>query len=380
MNYSDIPVPPIPRPKVSPSEFVDGIRIPQIQPQDFYGGETTVQVPEIFVPGSDGIKVTRVMVNNSTAVSGDAITNSESITAIRAAFEGTSPGTIPQDGDFITLIKNGTSELVGRFILKNQNDSASDTLTVPFSGIRGQSITMYAINILSTSVGDITDAITSYLGTSGSGGPGSNPNDIDIEPQSSEPFAITVDGNGGYLADGQNVLTPSSTVSVGVNEGTVQIDSNIPAVTATGFTPASLSFGSGAGNGSAKIFAFYLKIAITMSGTPKSPSAASATIVRQEVSAEVGLTVESETTFNATNTVATKHRLIGTVALLRKGNRRATRINQVLTGNQKTFSDSTNNGSTSSGINTNAGLKEFIVCVNGIAFKTSMITGPLFLV
>jgi hypothetical protein len=377
MNYSDIPVPPIPRPKVSPSEFVDGIRIPQIQPQDFYGGETTVQVPEIFVPGSDGIKVTRVMVNSSTAVSGDAITNSEAITAIRAAFEGTSPGTIPQDGDFITLIKNGTSELVGRFILKNQNDSASDTLTVPFSGIRGQSITMYAINILSTSVGDISSAITSYLGTSGSGGPGSNPNDIDIEPQSGEPFAITVDGNGGYSADGQNVLTANNTVSVGVNAGTVQIDSDITAVTATAFTPANLSFGS---DGSAKIFAFYLKIVITMSGTPSSPSAASATIVRQEVSTEVGLTAVSETTFNAAGTEATQHRLIGTVALLRKGNRRATRINQVLTGNQKTFSDSTNNGSTSSGINTNAGLKEFIVCVNGIAFKTSMITGPLILV
>jgi hypothetical protein len=377
MNYSDIPVPPIPRPKVSPSEFVDGIRIPQIQPQDFYGGETTVQVPEIFVPGSDGIKVTRVMVNSSTAVSGNAITNSEAITAIRAAFEGTSPDTIPQDGDFITLIKNGTSELVGRFILKNQNDSASDTLTVPFSGIRGQSITMYAINILSTSVGDISSAITSYLGTSGSGGPGSNPNDIDIEPQSGEPFAITVDGNGGYSADGQNVLTANNTVSVGVNAGTVQIDSDITAVTATAFTPANLSFGS---DGSAKIFAFYLKIVITMSGTPSSPSAASATIVRQEVSTEVGLTAVSETTFNAAGTEATQHRLIGTVALLRKGNRRATRINQVLTGNQKTFSDSTNNGSTSSGINTNAGLKEFIVCVNGIAFKTSMITGPLILV
>jgi hypothetical protein len=377
MNYSDIPVPPIPRPKVAPSEFVDGIRIPQIQPQDFYGGETTVQVPEIFVPGSDGIKVTRVMVNSSTAVSGNAITNSEAITAIRAAFEGTSPDTIPQDGDFITLIKNGTSELVGRFILKNQNDSASDTLTVPFSGIRGQSITMYAINILSTSVGDISSAITSYLGTSGSGGPGSNPNDIDIEPQSGEPFAITVDGNGGYSADGQNVLTANNTVSVGVNAGTVQIDSDITAVTATAFTPANLSFGS---DGSAKIFAFYLKIVITMSGTPSSPSAASATIVRQEVSTEVGLTAVSETTFNAAGTEATQHRLIGTVALLRKGNRRATRINQVLTGNQKTFSDSTNNGSTSSGINTNAGLKEFIVCVNGIAFKTSMITGPLILV
>jgi hypothetical protein len=377
MNYSDIPVPPIPRPKVAPSEFVDGIRIPQIQPQDSYGGETTVQVPEIFVPGSDGIKVTRVMVNSSTAVSGNAITNSEAITAIRAAFEGTSPDTIPQDGDFITLIKNGTSELVGRFILKNQNDSASDTLTVPFSGIRGQSITMYAINILSTSVGDISSAITSYLGTSGSGGPGSNPNDIDIEPQSGEPFAITVDGNGGYSADGQNVLTANNTVSVGVNAGTVQIDSDITAVTATAFTPANLSFGS---DGSAKIFAFYLKIVITMSGTPSSPSAASATIVRQEVSTEVGLTAVSETTFNAAGTEATQHRLIGTVALLRKGNRRATRINQVLTGNQKTFSDSTNNGSTSSGINTNAGLKEFIVCVNGIAFKTSMITGPLFLV
>jgi len=373
MNYSDIPVPPIPRPKVAPSEFVDGIRIPQIQSQDFYGGETTVQVPEIFVPGSDGIKVTRVMVNSSTAVSGDAITNSESITAIRAAFEGTSPGTIPQDGDFITLIKNGTSELVGRFILKNQNDSASDTLTVPFSGIRGQSITMYAINILSTSVGDITDAITSYLGTSGSGGPGSNPNDTDIEPQSSEPFAITVDGNGGYLADGQNVLTPNSTVSVGVNEGTVQIDSDIPAVTATGFTPASLSFGSGAGNGSAKIFAFYLRIAITMSGTPSSPSAVSATIIRSQTRLN-----EEITTYNSTNTVATRHIFIGSVALMRKGNRRMTRINQVLTGNATTLA--TNNGSTSSGINTNAGLKEFIVCVNGIAFKTSMITGPLFLV
>jgi hypothetical protein len=230
---------------------------------------------------------------------------------------------------------------------------------------------------LSTSVGDISSAITSYLGTSGSGGPGSNPNDIDIEPQSGEPFAITVDGNGGYSADGQNVLTANNTVSVGVNAGTVQIDSDITAVTATAFTPANLSFGS---DGSAKIFAFYLKIVITMSGTPSSPSAASATIVRQEVSTEVGLTAVSETTFNAAGTEATQHRLIGTVALLRKGNRRATRINQVLTGNQKTFSDSTNNGSTSSGINTNAGLKEFIVCVNGIAFKTSMITGPLFLV
>jgi hypothetical protein len=370
MNYSDIPVPPIPRPKVSPSEFVDGIRIPQIQPQDFYGGETTVQVPEIFVPGSDGIKVTRVMVNSSTAVSGNAITNSEAITAIRAAFEGTSPDTIPQDGDFITLIKNGTSELVGRFILKNQNDSASDTLTVPFSGIRGQSITMYAINILSTSVGDITDAITSYLGTSGSGGPGSNPNDIDIEPQSSEPFAITVDGNGGYLADGLNVLTPNSTVSVGVNEGTVQIDSDITAVTATAFTPANLSFSSSDGT---RYFGFYIRIAITMSGTPKSPSAVSATIIRTQTKLNEGIT-----TYNSTNTVATQHIFIGSVALMRKGNRRMTRINQVLTGNATTLA--TDNGSISSGINTNAGLKEFIVCVNGIAFKTSMITGPLFLV
>lgn len=368
-------VPPIPKPKVSPDLGVPNIPSARINPID--GGVKLNSSGSVggYVPANGSLPTKTYSGSPTIADPNGVITPAEAIVGIRNIYQDEGDnGAIPQRGDIISLLFNG--DLAARYLIRKTSDGAAspETLYVPNIQIRGETFSCYAYSLTATSAGDIIDAVKDYLATTGSDGSGSNPNDTDILPDTQGPdFTITVDGT--YTIGEDNVLTPSSTASVGVKGGTLVWGSRTgEEATVAQFSPVSESFGS---DPSEVIFAYYVDVTFDLN-SDGTASSASAQIIKREAGATAdSLVQESQVTYNTLQTQAYKSYLIGTVSLMRKGDRRAYRISQALSGKVRTFSGVTNNGSTVVGVNTDAGFKKIILNINGTPFETIIITGSL---
>jgi len=268
---------------------------------------------------------------------------------------------VPTAGDYITLLATGTTRLVARFwILDEDNADANATISFTFD-----LIDYFALNVTYTPIEQLTAALANP-------GSGDQPNGADIEPDPTEDFAISV--NDFYSTNASGFLVPATgNPTIAVNGGTFQATDDISA-TATGISTTSYGFPTG---DAIKIITIYLEVTLTLNGPGKTISAASATITSRQGSAS-GVGAIGETSF-PTATTAKKTFTIGVVGLAKRDKRRFARIAQFINGTVSAYSDGTgSNTPDSNGVNTSAGPREITLVIDGqYLYTTQILTGKL---
>ena len=268
---------------------------------------------------------------------------------------------VPTAGDYITLLATGTTRLVARFwILDEDNADANATISFTFD-----LIDYFALNVTYTPIEQLTAALANP-------GSGDQPNGADIEPDPTEDFAISV--NDFYSTNASGFLVPATgNPTIAVNGGTFQATDDISA-TATGISTTSYGFPTG---DAIKIITIYLEDTLTLNGPGKTISAASATITSRQGSAS-GVGAIGETSF-PTATTAKKTFTIGVVGLAKRDKRRFARIAQFINGTVSAYSDGTgSNTPDSNGVNTSAGPREITLVIDGqYLYTTQILTGKL---
>jgi hypothetical protein len=178
----------------------------------------------------------------------------------------------------------------------------------------------------------IIQAIEDY--NAGANG-GQEPDGRDIEPAAEGSFVLSA--NGQYATDpGTSLLIPSSNVTLGVLGGTVTVKEGMTAV-ATGVTE---SFDFASTNKVTYVRAL-LTVTIALDEetlTELSVTSAVISLIETTVAHAPG---QAPDKVNRDDSTLIKYFNIGTFALLRNGDRRAVRINQVLVGDVNLRPDGT---------------------------------------
>ena len=322
------------------------------------GSDEQFDVAHNPIVGGGGLSVRQFTGSITVADANGDPTTAEYQTALANVY---SASNLPQFGDLVSLQIFGGTRLVARFWILN-NDNVATNATVAFV-VDGT--TYVGLNLNYASVEGLIGGIQNYF--AGPNG-GQDPDGRDVFPTVVAPFGISVDGI--YNTDPEGFLTPSDTVTISTDNGDLEVKDNV-SDTATGLS-SSQSF---TGSDGVKVFAIYLKAVVSFSN-----GTVSSVVATQEIRATTttNLTSVTEMDFNSAGTQGTKYWLIGTVELARSGDRRFVRITQTLIGNVKSHAESTNTGSTVSGVDTDAGLREVTICVNGEPYKTFVLTGPLY--
>ena len=308
--------------------------------------------------GSGGISLRQFTGSISVSDAGGEPTTAEYQSALSNVYSSSNP---PQFGDLVSLQISGGTRLVARFWILN-NDNVATTATIGFT-VDG--VSYVGLNLNYTSVEGLINGIQDYF--AGPNG-GQDPDGRDVFPTAVAPFAISVDGI--YSTDAGGFLSPSDTASIRSESGDLQIKDGV-SDSANG-VDVSKSFSSGDG---VRIFAIYLKAVVTFSnGTV---SGVTATQELRETGT-TNLTPVTDMDFNSAGTEGTKYWLVGTVELAKSGRRRFVRITQTMAGDVKSHAESTGTGSTVTGVDTDAGLREIRLCVNGDPYRTFILTGPLY--
>ena len=274
----------------------------------------------------------------------------------------------PARGDLVVLRVTAGSRLVARFLILD-DDQAAPTATVSFTiGTGPEAVTYYGLNLNYVSLESLVEGLQDAL--AGPNG-GQEPDGRDIEPEGTAPFAISV--NGIYDTDASDLLVPAAgSPTIGVNAGTVAATDDINA-TASAASTAAYAF---PGSDGITYVHIYLKVTIALTGPGGTPASATAEIEHRTTNT-AGVPPVSEVSFVGTDAI--RYFTIGVVALARRGNRRYARITQAFAGNLKAYADgSGSNTLDANGVNTAAGLREVVLCVNGTKpYKTHILTGPL---
>lgn len=372
MSNTDFPIelPAIPSPKLSPDEGIPSIPSAQVGQVAVSGSGTNQAVipySESLQQGQSGYIFRQFSGTMTVSDSGGNATVTEFRNGIQniysnlpSSFSGSA-----RYGDILTLVNSSGGAFQGRFLVVLQNDLAPNEATIQFTA---NSKTWYALNISSTSVAGVTEAIDQFF-IIASTDEQANAFDLIKELEHADgKFSISV--NGYYNTNPSGFISPSDSASVIVKGGTVEFNDNID-VTGEGVNQ-TFSFPA---NGEKTTIVVYLEYTINF---VDGEAATAGTL--QIKFAQNGTVPSSDPpmVFSNSNSVGTKRMLIGTIELARSGDRRYVRITQSLQGTVQQQSGSSGGGSSSDpALNTDSGIRMLTICINGKPYETGFITGPL---
>jgi len=374
MSDIDFPInlPPIPPPKVSPDEGIPSIPSAQIGQVAAVGSTNQVVIPDagVLQQGQSGYIFRQFSGTMTVADEGGNATVTEFRNGIQAIYNSlpSSYSGSARYGDILTLVNSSGGAFQGRFLVVLQNDYAPNEATIQFTA-NGK--TWYALNISSTSVAGITDAIDQFF-TIASNDERANAFDlITALEDGAGGFSISVDGN--YSTDTEGFITPNNSVNIAVRSGTVEYNDAI-SLNASGASD-SVSFGA---DGTKKTVVVYLEYTVNFSSTEGTATSGGQAEIKFSENATVP-SADPPMVFSSNNTVGTKRMLIGTVELARNGDRRYVRISQVMQGTVQQQSGSSSGGSSTSdpNLDTDSGVRMLTICIDGKPYKTAFITGPI---
>ena len=360
---------------------VDSDESPSL-PESVYRGEE-VSPPSLFssaenppFPGDFRTIKGTVTVASSA---GNA-TAAELQTGIQQAYAASTLNAAPMFGDIITLTNAVGGALVGRFIVILEDDDAPGEATITFSS-GGK--TRFALNLTSTTAAGLTDAFDQYVGIFDESAKEPNDADMDTEEEGkgSSPFQISISNTYGTVLAGGTLQIGSATPTVTVKAGTLTpmqgLDATIGSDGTTTMTAPA--------DGDPKYLHIYAKYTINFTGGVGGRVADSISNAQFEFFDSETSAFKEGGTFSTNGSSYTHFTHIGSVVLVKRGNRRFARINQkrsgTINGIQNFNSTSTGTTTDSSGTDvsakTKSGMREVILCLDGVPYSTFILTGPL---
>jgi len=368
----------IPKPRVSDNFGVQDI--PQsIVSQSGSSGEGSI---DSGIPGNSNIAQTGFIFGQySGLVSVAAPANGATTAEYQAAFASIYSAIPPKYGDLVTLRVSGEGAFDSRWLVFLNDDSAPSNATISFTSAQS-SLTWYAYNLSATSVSGLTDALDQYLGKFDESGTIPRDDDVDEEVMGNtgKPFQISVSNTyetstAGVLSIGSS--TPQINVASGIIEPMDTLDFSVPSNSTTnGTTPAE---------GECVFIHIYVKYQINFTGSQGSRVAQSVTGGLIEFYASSTDSYREGGLFSSGGSVYTHYMYLGSVAIVRRKNRRYAKITQVrsgkISGVQNFNTTQAGSSTDSSGSNiankTRSGIREVVLCMNGEPFSTFILTGPL---
>jgi hypothetical protein len=376
MSDIDFPInlPPIPKPKVSPDEGIPSIpsaKVGQVAVSGASGtNEVVVPLGENAQQGQSGYIFRQFSGTMTVADPNGNATVAEFRTGIQNIYSNlpSSYSGSARYGDIVTLVNATGGAFQGRFLVVLQNDNAPNEATIQFTA---NSKTWYALNISSTSVAGITDAIDQFFSIAATD---ETANAFDLITELEEAtggFSISVDGN--YSTDAEGFITPNNSVNIAVKAGTVKYNDNI-SINASG---DSQSEGFGADR-TKRTIVIYLEYTVNISSATGLVTSGGTAEIKFSDNANVPSS-DPPMVYNTGNTKGVKKILIGTVELARVGDRRYVRITQTTKGTIEQQSGSSGGGSSTSdpNLDTDSGCRVLTICINGKPYKTAFFTGPI---
>ena len=351
-----------------PESFYEGS---VIKPQSFFESSNLPPFPGDFRVLKGTVTVASTAGNAAAA---------ELQTGIQSAYANSTVNAAPMFGDIITLTNASGGALVGRFIVILEDDDAPGEATITFTS-GGK--TRFALNLTSTTAAGLTDAFDQYVGIFDESAKTPNDADIDTEEEGkgSSPFQISISNTYGAVSAGGTLQIGSATPTVTVKAGTLTPMTGLDATISSDGTTTMTA----PADGDPKYLHIYAKYTINFTGgvggrVANSISGAQFEFFDSETSA-----FKEGGTFSATGSSYTHFTHIGSVAFVKRGNRRFARINQkrsgTINGIQNFNSTSTGTSTDSSGTDvsakTKSGLREVILCLDGVPYSTFILTGPL---
>ena len=350
-----------------PESFYEGS---VINPQSFFESSNLPPFPGDFRTIKGTVTVASTA-GNATAA--------ELQTGIQNAYSNSTINSAPMFGDIITLTNASGGALVGRFIVILEDDDAPGEATITFTS-GGK--TRFALNLTTTTAAGLTDAFDQYVGIFDESAKEPNDADIDTEEEGkgSSPFQIGISNVYSTVSAGGTLVigaAPIVTVAAGTLTPMQGLDATIG-------SPGSQQITAPA-DGDPKYLHIYAQYTINFTGGVGGR-------VANSVTGAAFVFEDSETndfkeggTFISTGSSYTHRTHIGSVVVVKRGSRRFARINQKRSGDivgiQNFNSTSTGTPTDSSGTDvsakTKSGLREVILCLDGVPYSTFILTGPL---
>ena len=369
-----IDIPPIPSPRVSSELGMVDIPIASM-PQSGAFGESSFDIPELLPlqQGQNGFIFGQISATIAIADSLNGATTAEYQTALASIYAVRKP----KYGDIITFITSG-SAFDSRFIVFPEGDGAPSNSTVAFSSSSG---TWYAYNFSSSSLSGITDAIGQALGQFDQSGTVPRDDDIDEELSGNVDADFQISISNLYTTSTEGVLSIGGSPNVVVDSGTVEpmdgLRDSVPQNSNSTLVPEE---------GATDFLHIYVKYEINFTGSPGSRVANLVTNGEIKFFHSTAEDYKEGGSFNALQTVYTHFTYIGNVRVTRRGNRRFAKINQVRSGqingiqnfNTKQSGTAFDSDGGDVAAATKSGLREVVLCLNGKAYSTFIITSALF--
>tara|TARA_R110002167_G_scaffold337979_1_gene545520 strand:+ start:758 stop:1900 length:1143 start_codon:yes stop_codon:yes gene_type:complete len=371
-----IDLPPVPSPRVSPDLGVMDIPS-ESMPQSGAFGESSFDIPELLPvqQGQNGFIFGQISATISIANPNNGATTAEYQTALASIYATLKP----KYGDIITFITS-ESAFDSRFIVFPEGDGAPSNSTISFTSSSG---TWYAYNFSAVSLSGITDAIDQALGQFDRSGTVARDDDLDEEVAGDTGAEFQISISNLYSTDPlTNALEIGGAPNVVVDSGTVEpmegLTHSVPQKSNNSLTVPL--------DGSVRFLHIYVQYEIDFSGAQGSRVANNVTngdIKFYEANSSDFL---EGGFFNGSQTVYTHRTYIGNVQVVRRDRRRFAKIVQFRSGqingiqnfNTKQGGTTTDSEGNDVADKTKSGLREVILCVNGQAYSTFIITSALF--
>lgn len=370
---------PIPKPRVSPSLGIPDIPEAGILQAGSFGESSidsgTPAVPNVAQTGF-------IFGQHSGTISIAQPLNGATTAEIQTALQNIYSSIPPKYGDIITLVNSSGGAFDSRWIVFPNDDSAPSNATVAFTSSESN-ITWYAYNFSTTSLSGITDAINQALGQFDDTGKIARDDDVneEIVGNTDAPFQISISNIYDVGEDGALEIG-STKPNVTVASGTITPMQGISA------SPSSASNNTLTAPDDEKtaFLHVYVKYTLTFTGDQGSR-------VVEDIQDEEIVFHRSDTTnfkeggeFSSDQTSYTHHQYIGAVSITRRGLRRFCYIHQHRSGdidgiqnfNTKQAGTPTDSSGTNVADKTRAGLREVIICIDGVPYSTYIITSAMF--
>ena len=342
-----------------------------INPQSFFSSAENPPFPGDFRTIKGTVTV---------ASSAGNATAAELQTGIQDAYTNSTFNAAPMFGDIITLTNASGGALVARFIVILEDDDAPGEATITFSS-GGR--TRFALNLTSTTAAGLTDAFDQYVGIFDESAREPNDADMDTEEEGkgSSPFQISISNTYGAVSAGGTLQIGSATPTVTVKSGTLTPMTGLDATIGSDGTSTMTA----PVDGNPKYLHIYAKYTINFTGGVGGRVADSVSGAQFEFFDSETNDFKEGGTFSATGSSYTHFTHIGSVVLVKRGNRRFARINQKRSGtingiqNFNSISTGTSNDSSGTDVSakTKSGIREVILCLDGVPYSTFILTGPL---
>lgn len=371
---------PIPKPRVSPSLGIPDIPEAGILQAGSFG-ESSINsgVPSVPNVAQTGF----IFGQHSGTISIAQPLNGATTAEIQTALQNIYGSIPPKYGDVITLINSSGGAFDSRWIVFPNDDSAPSNATVAFTSSQSD-ITWYAYNFSTTSLSGITDAINQALGQFDDTGTIARDDDIneEIVGNTDATFQISITNIYDVDEDTGALEIGSTKPNVSVAGGTI---TPMDGITASPTTKSNNTL-TAPDNEKTAFLHIYVKYTLTFDGDQGSR-------VVEDIKDEEIVFFRSDTNsykeggeFNSSQNEYTHHQYLGSVSITRRGFRRFCYIHQHRSGNIdgiqnfNTIQAGTSFDSTGTDVadKTRAGLREVIICIDGVPYSTFIITSAMF--